>query len=247
MLIALDANEEAAAGRVAEDMFVGQMRRRRALLDLSQAELAERVSRLGGSLYQQTIAKIESGQRAVRLQEADLIAQALGTTVSEMLTQSIDSGSLDPESMDVAELIGRSKAAQRRREEAAARAAALQREVAEAGEELQVAQARLAAAQHAGARAVSELQEAEAELREITRASLKRQSEMNAAFGPRWHELMSIHQPITRAELQSWNRDRLEEMKEMAESGTMNSRDRDVFLKNIEDLENRLKSEEGEE
>jgi transcriptional regulator with XRE-family HTH domain len=247
MLIALDAEEKAAAGRVAEDMFVTQMRRRRTLLDLSQSELAERVSRLGGSLYQQTIAKIESGQRAVRLQEADLIAQALGATVSEMLSQSIDSAGNDPERMDVAELIGRSKSARRRREEAAMRVAALRHEAAEASEATRAAQARLIAAEQAAARAAAELQEAEAELKEITRASLRRQSELNAAFGPRWQELMGIHRPITRAELLGWNHDRLKQMKEMAESGTMNNRDREVLMKNIEDLEDQLKTWGDEE
>ncbi|MEU1302825.1 helix-turn-helix transcriptional regulator [Streptomyces shenzhenensis] len=243
----MDAEETAAAGRMAEDMFVRQMRRRRAMLDLSQSELAERVSRLGGSLYQQTIAKIESGQRAVRLQEADLIAQALGTTVSGMLSQSIDSATNDPEEMDVAELVGRAKSAQRQREEAAVRLAAAQREEAEANEATRVAQVRLAAAAEAARHASAELQMAEAELKEITRASLKRQSEMNAAFGPRWGELMSLHPPITREQLLRWNREHLEQMKETADSGTMNSRDREVLMKSIEDLENRLKTRGDEE
>ena len=42
----------------ADEAFVSQMRRRRALLELSQGELAARVSALGETLYQQTIAKI---------------------------------------------------------------------------------------------------------------------------------------------------------------------------------------------
>lgn len=55
------------------------------MLGLSQAELAERIVALGGNMYQQTIAKLESGQRALRMAEADVIAAALGSTVADML------------------------------------------------------------------------------------------------------------------------------------------------------------------
>jgi transcriptional regulator with XRE-family HTH domain len=247
MLIALDAKETAAAGRMAEDMFVRQMRRRRALLDLSQSELAERVAELGGGLYQQTIAKIESGQRALRLQEADLIAQALGTTVSQMLSQSIDAPEEEPEQMDVDEIISRATAAQRRRDEAAAQLAAVRMEEARAREDVQVAQTRAAAAAAHAARVAAELERAEDELRAMTRVSLSRQSELNAKYGPRWREKMSATPPITREQLLEWNRKHLEEMKETAESTTMNSRDRAVLMKAIEDLEKRLKTWEGEE
>ncbi|MER5209435.1 helix-turn-helix transcriptional regulator [Streptomyces sp. NPDC002838] len=242
----MSAEETAAAGRMAEDMFVRQMRRRRALLDLSQSELAERVAELGGGLYQQTIAKIESGQRALRLQEADLIAQALGTTVSQMLSQSIDAPAEDPEQMDVDEIISRAKAAQRRRDEASAQLAAVRMEEVRAREDMQVAQARAAAAAAHAARAAAELEAAEGELRAMTRASLNRQSELNAKYGPRWREKMSLNPPITRDQLLEWNRQHLEEMKKTAESTTLNSRDRAVLMKTIDDLEERLKAWEGE-
>ncbi|GGS48069.1 helix-turn-helix transcriptional regulator [Streptomyces violaceus] len=243
----MGAEETAAAGRMAEDMFVRQMRRRRALLDLSQSELAERVAELGGGLYQQTIAKIESGQRALRLQEADLIAQALGTTVSQMLSQSIDAPAENPEQMDVDEIISRATAAQRRRDEAADQLAAARMEEARAREDMQLAQVRAAAAAGHAARAAAQLEEAEEELRTMTRASLGRQSELNAKYGPRWREKMSLNSPITRDQLLGWNRQHLEEMKETAKSTTMNSRDRAVLMRTIEDLEERLKAWEGEE
>ncbi|MFJ2007374.1 helix-turn-helix transcriptional regulator [Streptomyces chartreusis] len=70
----------------AEEAFIAQMKRRRSLLNLSQGELAVRLSALGENLYQQTIAKLESGQRSLKLSEADAIARALGTTVQEMLS-----------------------------------------------------------------------------------------------------------------------------------------------------------------
>ncbi|WP_159030531.1 helix-turn-helix domain-containing protein [Streptomyces sp. CB01201] len=69
----------------AEHRFVSNMKRLRAMLGLSQAELAEKIVALGGNMYQQTIAKLESEQRALRMSEADIIATALGTTVADML------------------------------------------------------------------------------------------------------------------------------------------------------------------
>ncbi|MBL3670194.1 helix-turn-helix transcriptional regulator [Streptomyces sp. M2CJ-2] len=244
----MSAEEKAAAGRVAEDVFVRQMRRRRALLDLSQAELAERVAELGGSLYQQTIAKIESGQRAVRLQEADLIAQALGTTVSQMLSRSIGDATGSPAKMDIDELIAGAKAAQRRRDELAVQLAAVRAEEARAREEMHVAQTRTAGAAALAARVAAELEEAERVLREMTRTSLNRQSELNAKYGPRWREKMSIHPPITREQIEEWSHQHLEKMRELAQSTTtMNSRDREVLLKNIEDLERRLGIQNDEE
>ncbi|WP_107484361.1 helix-turn-helix domain-containing protein [Streptomyces reticuliscabiei] len=79
------ARGDRASDLHADEAFVHEMRRRRALLELSQGELAARASALGESLYQQTIAKIESGQRPLKLSEADAIAHALGSNVQEML------------------------------------------------------------------------------------------------------------------------------------------------------------------
>lgn len=69
----------------AESAFIEQMKVRRSILGLSQGDVAERVAALGGNMYQQTIAKLESGQRALKLSEADILAKALGTTVHEMI------------------------------------------------------------------------------------------------------------------------------------------------------------------
>ena len=100
---------------MAEDMFVRQMKRLRAKLGLTQLDLAERVASLGGSMYQQTIAKIESGTRAVRIAEADLIARALESSVAQMLEEEIVGIGLDgAEAMAIEDLVARSHATQRR-------------------------------------------------------------------------------------------------------------------------------------
>ncbi|MGW6743742.1 helix-turn-helix domain-containing protein [Streptomyces sp. NPDC055025] len=81
----MGSEESVPAGRAAEDAFIRQMKTRRVVLGLSQGELADRVAMLGGGMYQQTIAKLEAGQRSLKLSEADVLAQALGTTVGAML------------------------------------------------------------------------------------------------------------------------------------------------------------------
>lgn len=205
MLIALDDDEQASAGRMAEDIFVRQMKRLRTAHGLSQAELADRVRELGGNLYQQTIAKIESGQRAVRLQEADLIAHALRSSVSEMLAAAIEKAEEDPEAnpetMDIESLLARVKAAQRRREGLAANLREARRAEEEARRALEAAEARAAAAMAEARRAQAHHDEVQAELNYLVRISINRQSELNRAYGPRWREEISIHAPIRVAEL----------------------------------------------
>ncbi|MFX4294079.1 helix-turn-helix transcriptional regulator [Streptomyces bohaiensis] len=68
-----------------EQLFAVRLRDRRIEDGLTQAELADRVAALGGQLYQQTIAKIETGARSIKLGEADVLARALGTTVGDLL------------------------------------------------------------------------------------------------------------------------------------------------------------------
>lgn len=55
---------------------------------MSQAELAEKVSEAGIKFYPQTIQKIESGARTIRLDEAFAIADALGVATSDLFTPS---------------------------------------------------------------------------------------------------------------------------------------------------------------
>lgn len=54
------------------------MRRIRESLDLSQADLADRLSKLGQRFHQTQVAKIERGERAVRVNEWIAISEALG-------------------------------------------------------------------------------------------------------------------------------------------------------------------------
>ncbi|MFE5189219.1 helix-turn-helix domain-containing protein [Streptomyces sp. NPDC056628] len=54
------------------------MRRIRENLDLSQADLAERLTKLGYRFHQTQVAKVERGERAVRVNEWIAIAEALG-------------------------------------------------------------------------------------------------------------------------------------------------------------------------
>ncbi|MFF1321476.1 helix-turn-helix transcriptional regulator [Streptomyces chartreusis] len=198
-------DELVGAGHMAEDIFVRQMKRLRAAHGLSQSELADRVTELGGSLYQQTIAKIESGQRAVRLQEADLIAKALRSSVSEMLAAAIDKADADPEAnpetMDIESLLARVQAAQRRRDGLAANLHDARRAEAEARVALDAAEARAAAAMAEARRAQAHHDEVQAELHYLTRISLNRQAEFNRVYGPRWREKMSTRPPITVEEL----------------------------------------------
>lgn len=205
MLIALDDDELVGAGHMAEDIFVRQMKRLRAAHELSQAELADRVRDLGGNLYQQTIAKIEAGQRAVRLQEADLIAKALRSSVSEMLAAAIEKAEEDPEAnpetMDIEGLLTRVKAAERRRDGLAANLRDARRAEAEARLALEAAEARAAAAMAQARRAQAHHDEVQAELRYLTRISLNRQAEFNRAYGPRWREKFNSRPPISVEEL----------------------------------------------
>ncbi|WP_346167048.1 helix-turn-helix domain-containing protein [Streptomyces javensis] len=116
----MEGEELVEAGRVAEDTFIRQMRRRRMALDLSQSDLAERAVALGGNLYQQTIAKLEAGQRALKLSEADILAKALGTTVQDMLASAF-SGDAPPamrKPPTLEELRAQAMAAERRLEAA---------------------------------------------------------------------------------------------------------------------------------
>ncbi|MCI3272117.1 helix-turn-helix transcriptional regulator [Streptomyces cylindrosporus] len=201
----MDDDELVGAGHMAEDIFVRQMKRLRVAQGLSQAELADRVGELGGSLYQQTIAKIESGQRALRLQEADLIAKALRSSVSEMLAAAIDKAEADPEAnpetMDIENLLTRVKAVQRRRDGLAANLHDARRAETEARFALEAAEARAAAAMAEATRAQAHHDEAQAELNYLTRISINRQAEFNRVYGPQWRQKLSNNPPITVEEL----------------------------------------------
>lgn len=70
----------------AEKCFLRRVRSRRLELGLSQGDLAQRANALGVPLYQQTVAKLESGHRSLKFSEAEAMARALETTVAELST-----------------------------------------------------------------------------------------------------------------------------------------------------------------
>lgn len=67
-----------------ETNFRTQMEELRRSAQITQTDLAKRLRDQGLSFHQQTIQKIEAGDRPVRLNEAHLIARALGTSVDLM-------------------------------------------------------------------------------------------------------------------------------------------------------------------
>ncbi|QUI32471.1 helix-turn-helix domain-containing protein [Streptomyces alfalfae] len=199
----MGADEQAEAGRVAEEVFLQQMRRRRQAWGLSQAELAERVSSLGETIYQQTIAKIESGSRAVKLQEADLIARALGTSVAEMLMSSAREASLAPGQEEIERVVHRIATLEQIERELSSGMHAAREEEYNAEQRAHAArEAMLRAEQMARAarvRSVARISELEAVMREkeaLQKAALDREAELIAAYGPRWREKIRHKEPI---------------------------------------------------
>lgn len=69
----------------AETVFAQRMREQRTTVGISQAQLAQRLRERGVRLDQSALARIESGDRSVRLGEAVAVADALSATVSGLL------------------------------------------------------------------------------------------------------------------------------------------------------------------
>ncbi|MBC6462620.1 helix-turn-helix transcriptional regulator [Actinomadura sp. HBU206391] len=70
-----------------EERFARNLRERREAMGLSQAELAERMVEAGHAFHQQTIARVENGTRAVRLNEAEQFARVVNSTVADLTRQ----------------------------------------------------------------------------------------------------------------------------------------------------------------
>ena len=68
----------------AEDRFRERLRRERESHHWSQADLARKLSAVGLSVHPTTIAKIEGGDRAVRIAEAVAIAEIFGFSLDEV-------------------------------------------------------------------------------------------------------------------------------------------------------------------
>lgn len=67
-----------------EAVFIEQMRERREVRQMTQTDLAKAVRNRGLSFHQQTIQRIEIGERPVRLNEAYVIAEELGLSIEGM-------------------------------------------------------------------------------------------------------------------------------------------------------------------
>lgn len=76
---------------VTDEAIGMNVKRLRRELGLSQAELCTRLAEAGmDGVYTTTITKIEAGTRTIRLREAPLLAEALETSVSELLMAHLD-------------------------------------------------------------------------------------------------------------------------------------------------------------
>lgn len=67
-----------------ETVFRDSMKRRREILGINQTELARRMKALGYPFHQQTIQRVEAGERPIRLDEAYALAEILDTSVDSM-------------------------------------------------------------------------------------------------------------------------------------------------------------------
>jgi FtsZ-interacting cell division protein YlmF/DNA-binding XRE family transcriptional regulator len=75
------AEEHGAGFMSTDERFARNLRDARERHGLSQADVASEMTKAGFSFHQQTVAKIESGSRTVRLSEAEKLASVLGTSV----------------------------------------------------------------------------------------------------------------------------------------------------------------------
>lgn len=77
-----------------ENVFRENMKRRREILGMNQTDLARRMKAQGHAFHQQTIQRVEAGERPVRLDEAFAIADILESSV-ESMTRTYASGFAD--------------------------------------------------------------------------------------------------------------------------------------------------------
>ncbi|MGH3585035.1 MAG: helix-turn-helix domain-containing protein [Pseudonocardia sp.] len=68
------------------DTYAEWLRTTRVAAGLSQGKLAEAMNAEGFVFYQQTVAKVESGERPLRLDEATALARVLNASISEALS-----------------------------------------------------------------------------------------------------------------------------------------------------------------
>lgn len=82
----MTSTESGWSGLSAEANFARRLRVTRESLGLSQADLADQITKAGVPMPQQTVARIEAGKRSIRLNEARLISQILKVSLQEMMS-----------------------------------------------------------------------------------------------------------------------------------------------------------------
>jgi transcriptional regulator with XRE-family HTH domain len=116
-----------------ERTLAAQARAYREKLGMTQAEVARQMSDRGAVMHQTTIAKIEAGQRPVRVNEAVLLAGILHATLADLLTAPGQPEKRGAAARDAErELLGQLLLAERRLEEHRAVRASAENAVAEA-------------------------------------------------------------------------------------------------------------------
>lgn len=197
-------------------------------------------------MYQQTIAKIESGQRAVRLQEADIIARALESSVSDLLSEAIRAPNSSPEEMEIDELLTLLRATTQRLESAADTLDLATRDEA-------VAQGFLSQAQHQALISAAKRQQALATVADIkaerdylTRSLLRRRREVKELYGPRWkgvfeeHGVSTLGIPNGDERHEKAYHDFLRKAHEYAESTNISEEEKSKLRSEIDDLKREL-------
>jgi transcriptional regulator with XRE-family HTH domain len=91
--------------------FAVRLRQVRIQQDMSQAALAREASAYGVTLRQTTVAKIENGQRGVRLEEGWALARALSVRFEYLLGEQFDERSTEQLEEELASLIEETQAA----------------------------------------------------------------------------------------------------------------------------------------
>lgn len=97
-----DDNDPAELGVPWERNFRDQMVRLRKERGLNQTDLARQLASWGLPFHQQTVQRIENGQRPVRLNEAKLIARELEVSLDTMMSTATASGQAMMRAVDAA-------------------------------------------------------------------------------------------------------------------------------------------------
>ena len=134
-----------------EHTLAAQARAIREELGMTQAEVAKEMSARGLTMRQSTIAKIEAGQRPVRVNEAVMLAGILHTSLADLLTEPGQKDRLDALAIariEERELLGQLLVAGHHLENCRAAHAAATHAMHEAAELIEGIEAKYAEAQH---------------------------------------------------------------------------------------------------